>query len=157
MTSKRFSVKKISLCIIGSLLLLFFIYWLKVQLGVNLLSSYSLGSWFPFHYLADRTIYAPETGTVFYEDFEGLGIVKKWLDVSLANGVVSREKTTIGTDSTTCLVVRNTGSQKWVYSYVRMIETHPGDVFYYEGLVDIRGNNAEAYLNLGAFDESDNV
>lgn len=154
MRFKRISGKKIGLIIAGFLLLLFFCYWLKVQLGINLLSSYGLSPWFPFHYLADRTIYSPEVGTVFFEDFEGMNLVKKWQDISPINGTtVSREKSSTVSNPTTCLVVQNTNDTTWVYSYIRMIETCPGDVYYYEGLANIKGDDAAAFLNIGAFDE----
>lgn len=38
-----------------------------------------------------------------------------------------------------------------------MIETRPGDVFYYEGLANIKGDDAAAFLNIGAFDEQRKV
>lgn len=146
------------LCILIPTFLFFFGYWLKGQLGINFFDSLSIGSYSPFRYLTNDTIISPPKGTFIDEDFEKINLVNKWSNSGLNKYTsVSRELSTEGLNRTKCLLIKNSNEGYWVYSHNKKIETKIGDVFYYEGLVNIKGNRLHAYFSIAASDESKKV
>jgi len=90
------------------------------------------------------------------DNFEQTNFFKKWIGSgSINQALVSKELSKDGINRTRCLVVRNSRDTTWVYSHNQKIEAQKGDVFTYEGLVNIRGEKSYAYLGIAAFDKQE--
>lgn len=138
-------------------LLFLFGYWLKCQLGIQFFDSFSLGSYFPFCYLKNETILSPEKGILFYEDFDKINLISNWSNTIKKYTSATSELSKDGFNNTNCLLIRNRSEGSWVHSHDEKIETKIGDIFYYEGLGNIKGNRLHAYFGVTAFDESKKV
>jgi hypothetical protein len=128
----------------------------KIQAGINLFNSFSVGSHFPFTLLTNKKILSPKKGILFYDNFESMGLLKKWSDSGLVKSTaVSREISKYGTNNTRCLVIRNSQNSTWVYSKNQLIEVKMGDVFFYEGIVNLQGQKLFTYMSIATFDKNE--
>ena len=73
------------------------------------------------------------------------------------DGKVTKEFSASGIDGSKCLLIKNSGSGSWTYSHNKLVEVKPGDLFAFDGIVNIEGHNLSAYLSLAAFDENKKV
>jgi hypothetical protein len=139
-------------------ILLVFGYWLKIQIGINIFDSFGISSYFPFKYFINHVIESPKPGILLEDDFNKISIIKKWSDLWMReDGRVTKELTADGIDGSKCLLIKNSSSGSWTYSHNKLVEVKPGDLFAFDGLVNIQGNNLSAYLSLAAFDENKKV
>lgn len=137
--------------------LFLFGYWLKCQEGTNFFDSFSIGSYFPFYHLRNETILSPPKGIIFYEDFDKINIFSKWSDSLKSYTSATSELSKDGFNNTQCLLIRNSDDRRWVHSHKKKIETKIGDIFYYEGLVNIKGHRLHTYFSVSTFDEDKNI
>ena len=72
------------------------------------------------------------------------------------DGTVNRELSSDGFNGSKCLLIKNTGNGSWVYSHRKRIEVKKGDIFQFEGDVNIQGDDLSAYLSVAAFDKNKN-
>jgi hypothetical protein len=152
------TIKKLLLSFLLLIFFLLFAYWVKIQAGIDLFNSFSVGSHFPFTLLTDRKVLSPKKGILFYDNFECMSLLKKWSDSGLVKSTeVSREISKYGTNNTRCLVIRNSQNSTWVYSKKQLIEAKMGDVFYYEGIVNIQGEKIFTYMSIAAFDKNEKI
>ena len=139
-------------------LLFVFTYWFKVQVGINLFDSVSIGSHFPFKYLINHIIKSPEPGIILEENFNKKRIFKIWSKLWMReHGTVTKELSSGGFNGSTCLLIKNTGKGSWAYGHNKRVEVTKGDIFYFGGLVFIEGDNLFASFSVAAFDENQNV
>ncbi len=151
-------IKKLLLIFLLLIFFLFFTYWVKIQAGIDIFNSFSVGSHFPFTLLTDRKVISPKKGILFYDNFENMSLFKKWSDSGLVKSTaVSREISKYETNNTRCLVIRNNQNSTWVYSKKQLIEVKMGDVFYYEGIVNIQGKKIFTFMSIAAFDKNEKI
>ena len=148
-------LKKRHLIIFLITILLVFAYWVKVQIGIEFFDSFSIGSYFPFKYLTNNVIMAPKPGILLEENFDEERIIKIWSNLGMReDGKVTKEISLDGVNGSKCLLIKNIGRGSWTYSHRKLIEVKKGDVFYFEGDVNIKGENLSAYLSVAAYDEN---
>lgn len=73
------------------------------------------------------------------------------------DGTVTKESSSGGINGSKCLLIKNAGKGSWAYGHRKRVEVTKGDIFYFEGLVYIKGDNLSANLSVAAFDENQNV
>jgi len=133
-------------------------YWLKVQIGMDFFDSLSISSYFPFKYLKSNEIMSPEPGILLDENFNKKNIFKKWSDLWMReDGTVTKELSFDGFIGSRCLLIKSSSNGSWTYSHNKRVEVKKGDIFYFEGLVNINGDNTSAYLSVAAFDKNKKV
>ena len=134
------------------------VYWLKSQIGINLFDSLSISAYFPFKYFNSNILLSPEPGIIFEENFNTKNIFKKWSDLWMREeGTVTKHFPSDGLDNSKCLLIRSSSKGSWAYSHNKRVEVKKGDIFNFEGLVNINGENLFAYLSVSAFDENKNI
>ena len=132
-------------------------YWVKIQIGINFFDSFSIGSHFPFKYLINEVITSPKPGILLKDNFDEVRIIKIWSNLWMReDGTVTRELSSDGFNGSKCLLIKNTGNGSWVYSHRKRIEVKKGDIFQFEGDVNIQGDDLSAYLSVAAFDKNKN-
>lgn len=151
-------LKKRFILIIIIPILIVLAYWLKCQIGINFFSSFSIGSHFPFKYLANNVIVSAEPGILLEENFNKKRFFKRWSNLWMRE----HEKVTMdlslgGLNGSKCLLIRNVSKGSWVYSHRKLIKVKKGDKFYYEGFINIKGDDLYTYLSVATFDENKNV
>ena len=72
------------------LIIFFLVYWLKLQIGINIFNSFSIGSYFPFKYLKNDVIESPEPGILLSEDFNNKNLFKKFSEFVKKKPTLSR-------------------------------------------------------------------
>jgi hypothetical protein len=134
------------------------LYWLKLQVGINIFDTFSLGSRFPFKYLVNDVIEAPDSGILLDEDFE-----KKRLLLASALHLDINTKSTKtkyaenGFGFSRCLQVNQHGDGSWVSGHRKMVQVKSGDRFHMQGWVNLTGEALQAFLSVTAFDHEKNV
>ena len=135
-----------------------FAYWVKVQIGINFFDSFSIGSYFPFKYLTNNVITSPRLGNLLEDNFDKKRIIKIWSNLWMEeHGTVTKKTSLDGFNGSKCLLIKNAGSGSWAYSHRKIIRVKKGDVFHFEGDVNIQGNDLSAYLSVAAFDQNKNA
>jgi len=158
MNIKFSRLKKRHLIIFLITILLVFAYWAKIQIGINFFDSFSMGSYFPFKYLTNNVIMSPKPGILLEENFDEERIIKIWSNIWMReDGTVTKELSLDGFNGSKCLLIKNTGIGSWAYSHRKRVEVKKGDIFYFEGDVNIKGENLSAYLSVAAYDENKNA
>ena len=158
MNIKFSRLKKRHLIIFLITILLVFAYWAKIQIGINFFESFSMGSYFPFKYLTNNVIMSPKPGILLEENFDEERIIKIWSNIWMReDGTVTKELSLDGFNGSKCLLIKNTGTGSWAYSHRKRVEVKKGDIFYFEGDVNIKGENLSAYLSVAAYDENKNA
>ena len=154
----KFSFFKKRYLIIFLLTILFvFAYWVKVQIGINFSNSFSIGSYFPFKYLMNNVIVSPKPGILIEENFDEKRVFKIWsLQIQKA-GTVNKELSLDGVNGSKCLLIKNIGRGYWVYYHRKIIEVNKGDIFHFEGDVNIQGDDLSVFLSLTVLDKNKNV
>jgi hypothetical protein len=154
MNIKFSCLKKRYLIIFLLPILLVFGYWVKIQIGINFFDSFSIGSYFPFKYLTNDVIMSPKPGILLEENFDEERIIKIWSNLWMReSGKVTKELSLDGVNASKCLLIKNIGRGSWVYSHRKRVEVKKGDIFYFEGDVNIQGDDLSAYLSVAAFDK----
>jgi hypothetical protein len=149
---KRYLLTAIALTVVFSA------YWLKTQMGINFFDSLSISAYFPFKYFSSNIISSPEPGIIFNDNFNTKSIFKNWSDLWMREkGTVNTEFSFDGFGGSRCLLIRNNSDASWTYSHNKRVEVNKGDIFYFEGLVNLNGNKPVAYLSVAAFDDSQKV
>ena len=54
-------------------------------------------------------------------------------------------------------MIKNSSTGSWTYSHNKLVEVKTGDLFSFDGLVNIQGHNLYAYLSVAAFDKNKTV
>ena len=158
MNVKLSKSKKRYLLIVLVLTIAISVYWLKVQIGINIFDSFGISSYFPFNYFVSNVIKSPQSGILLEDDFDGIRIIFKWSKLWMReDGKVTREFSASGIDGSKCLLIKNSHTGSWTYSHNKLVEVKPGDLFAFDGLVNIQGNNLSAYLSIATFDENKKV
>jgi len=133
-------------------------YWFKNQMGINFFGDFSIGSYFPFKYFANDVIVSPKPGILLEEDFNKKRFFKTWSNLWMReDGTVTKELSSEGINGSKCLLIKNTSKGSWVYSHNKKILVKKGDIFYFEGDVNIQGDDLSAYLSVAAFDKNKNA
>ena len=133
-------------------------YWVKNLIGINIFNSFSLGSYFPFKYLTNDVVMSPKPGILLEENFDETRIIKIWSNLWMReSGTVTRELSSGGINGSKCLLIKNSGRGSWAYSHNKRIEVKKGDIFYFEGNINIKGKDLSAYLSVAAYDENKNA
>ena len=70
---------------------------------------------------------------------------------------VTKQFSSNGFDNSRCLLIKSSSKGSWTYSHNKLVEVKRGDIFYFEGNVNINGDNSSAYLRVAAFDENKEV
>lgn len=145
--------------IIASLLILSLCgYWLKDQIGINVFDSISISSYFPFKYLANNVIRSPKPGILLNDNFNTKLKIGQWSELWMKEaGAVSKEMSADGFNGSKCLLIRSSSDYSWTISHNKRVEVKKGDIFYFNGLVKIKGDNPFAYMSVSAFDEHKEV
>jgi len=73
------------------------------------------------------------------------------------DGTVTKEFSLDGFNDSRCLLIRSSSKGSWTYSHNKLVEAKKGDVFNFEGLVNIQGDNISAYLSVAVYDETKKV
>ena len=132
-----------------------FAYWLKCQLGINYSNSFSISSYFPFKYLINDVIKSPEPGIIIEDNFDKKRFIRIWSNLWMQkNGTVTKKISLNGINGSKCLLIKNAGKGSWRYSQNKSVEVKKGDIFYFEGFVNIKGDNLSAYLSVASLDEN---
>jgi len=101
---------------------------------------------------------SPKFGILLEENFDEKRIIKIWSNLWMReDGTVTKELSLGGFNGSKCLLIKNTGGGSWVYSHRKRVEVKKGDIFYFEGDVNIKGENLSAYLSVAAYDENKNA
>jgi hypothetical protein len=148
--------KKSYWCAALILVLFFGGYWLKCRLGINFFDSISISSYFPFSYLIDDVLVVKEPGTVFYEDFDHARIFSQWSDSTFYHNYRAVRHVIEGgvSDHSRCLQIASDKKGCWAYPFSKFIRVTKGDVFRFEGLVNLERNSTPASLCVAALDEN---
>jgi len=130
-------------------------YWLKIQMGINFFSSFSIGSYFPFKYLNNDVIVSPKPGILLEENFDKKRIyatrAKLWMRDA---GTVTKELSLDGINGSRCILIKNAGKGSWAYYHNNRVQVEKGDIFYFKGDVNIKGKNLFAYMCVAAYDKN---
>jgi len=152
----QFSIKSKILFSIFLIIIFFFLYWIKAQLGINIYGSISFGDSFPFKYLTTNVIEPQKSEILLSENFD-----RKKLFGTFSKNLWMREKGTVtselsqnGFNGSRCFLVKNNSSGSWVSSHRKFVKTKKGDHFYMEGMVKMTGNTSRAFLSVAAFDKN---
>ena len=155
MNIKLWRFKKRHLIIFLITILFVFIYWAKNQIGINFFDSFSISSYFPFKYLTNDVIMSPKPGILLNENFNEPRIVSIWSNLSMQeDGKTTKELSLDGVNGSKCLLIKNIGRGYWTYSHRKLIEVKKGDIFHFEGDVNIQGDDLSAYLSVAVFDKN---
>jgi len=101
---------------------------------------------------------SPEPGILLDENFNTKKIFKKWSDLWMREeGAVSKELSSDGLNGSKCLLIKSSSKGSWTYSHNKRVEVKKGDIFYFNGMVNINGDNISAYLSVSARDENKKV
>jgi len=150
-------VKKRYLIIFLIPIIFVFVYWIKVQIGINVFDSFSIGSYYPFKYLTNNVITSPKPGIILEENFDKERIFKIWSNLQMReHGTVTKKISLDGLNGSKCLLIKNTGSGSWVYAHRKLIRVKKGDIFQFEGDVNVQCDDQSAYLSVAAFDKNKN-
>jgi hypothetical protein len=134
-------------------------YWLKCELGINLLKKLSISSYFPFRYLNNDVLIIKKPGIIFSENFENKRIFDHWSNVvmplhSKATWQVGQDP--VG-DHSRCLEITYQDENYWSYPFQKYIPVSKGDIFYFEGSVYLERDAKRAGLSISAYDGSKTV
>jgi hypothetical protein len=142
-----------------SLVIIFFIsYWLKLQIGINIFSSVSIGSYFPFKYLSNNVIESTAPGILLSEDFDRKTLFRTFSKVWMGEkGTVTKKMSPNGFKGSRCFFVTNVGTGSWVSSHRKIVKVSNGDLFYMEGLTKMTGDTCRAHISVAAFDNNKDV
>ncbi len=130
-------------------------YWVKCQMGINVTESISLSNLTPFKYLQrNDVISVPEPGIILNDSFETRPIIRNWSDLWMRDkGKVTVGYDFHGTNNSRCLLVKSNSTRSWAYSHNKYVEVLEGDVFSFEGITKIEGDEISAYAGIAAFDK----
>jgi len=132
-----------------------FAYWIKIQIGINYFDSFSIGSYFPFKYLRNHVIVSPKPGILLEENFDKKRIYATWAKLWMREaGTVTKELSSDGINGSKCLLIKNSGNGSWAYSHNKRVQVKNGDIFYFKGDVNIKGENLFSYICVAAFDKN---
>ena len=149
----RFKKKYLLFVLLPTLIV--FGYWFKIQMGVNLFDLFSFSSFFPFKYFNNHVMATPKPGILFRENFNNKTIFKSWSDLWMREaGTVTKEFSADGCNGSRCLLIKSSSTESWAYSHKTMIQVKRGDIYHFEGFVNIQGQNMSASLSVAAFDSN---
>jgi hypothetical protein len=152
--------KKIFWGILILLVLLYCGYWLKCRLGINFFESISISSHLPFNNLFNnRILEVTGPGVVLFEDFEHFKLSEQWSNSILMHNSKAVRQLVEGAsdDHSTCLQISATGKGHWSYPFEEIIQVNKGDIFYFEGLVNIEKGSAAAGLRVASLNKNRKV
>ena len=157
--SLKYSLKNKYLLSISFVIFFFLLYFIKIQIGINIFDSISFGSYPPFKYLTDNVIDSTRPGLILSEDFDTIKLSrtfnsKLWMR---EKGTVSKEFSQNGFNDSRCILVTNSSSGSWVSSQRKFVKVSKGDQFYMEGLIKITGEDSRAFLSVSSFDSKKDV
>ncbi len=130
-------------------------YWVKCQMGINVIESISLSNLTPFKYLQrNDVISVPEPGIILNDSFETRPIFRNWSDLWMRDkGKVTAGYDSHGINNSRSLLIKSTSTKSWAYSHNKYVEVLEGDVFSFEGITKIEGDKISAYAGIAAFDK----
>jgi hypothetical protein len=131
----RRPIKRVILLIIisGSI---FFLYWFKCQLGINIFRHFSWEDHFPvLEALQKRVVVIrPEPGEILVSTFDEPLPYISWLGLwAKRRGSVEDRVVKEGLDGTRGLLIRNASSGEWSFRHSALVEVSPGDEFLFSG------------------------
>lgn len=133
-------------------------YWVKSRIGINLFTSMSTSSHFPFNLLYNNVLKANQPGTVLYEDFEQSRIFKRWSDEHFRGDPKVVHKIIHGGpgNSLRCLQISSHRKNPWVFKLSKLIAVTKGDLFQVKGRLHIEPESKNAIFSIAAFDADKN-
>jgi hypothetical protein len=150
--------KKVFLLIGAFCLSVLLLYFLKLQIGINILDSISISHYFPFKYLTTDIIKTPDSGILILEDFNKRRLFRSFTDLNMSErDTVSKMRSPHGYEGTACLLVTNAGHGTWVYPHRKMVKVEKGDRFQVEGRVYLQGDELSAGLSVAVYDKDQSI
>jgi hypothetical protein len=134
---------------------LVFFYGLKNAAGINMLSDFSLSSYFPFSLLKlDKIVYMKDGRVNIEEDFDSpLPIPTHWRKVHTpAPDSVSSSYARQGLDSSRCLIVTNLSNQRWHITHRYRFAVKTNEKYYLEALLFSKSSGGYAEVQISGYD-----
>jgi hypothetical protein len=130
-------------------------YWLKCQLGINVVHGFSLHPYFPFSYLQKNMVISlPHPGIVLQESFEPYHLINPWSSQLWVRekGAATMVRDTSGMHNSHCLLIRNGSTASWSLAQDKFVEVRKGDTFSFSGYINMHGENVVSFIGVSAFD-----
>lgn len=133
-------------------------YGLKSLIGINIFSSFSFHSFFPFKYLKNDIVKVPKPCIILSENFNKRKLFKNFKILWIkGKGTVKKDWSPDGFSGSRCLIIKSIGNKSWGYLFKKKVEVQIGDQFNMEGLINLSGDTISAYLNVAALDKNEEV
>jgi len=141
------------------LIIIAVLYWVKCELGIDVLKVHSFSHYRFFAYLTHNdTIRSSGPGMLLQDSFEPFRIRNKWL------GLWTEDKDKViqgydsnGIENSRCLFIKSASQKEWSCSHNRFVEVKRGDVFSYSVCVQLRGEGIRASASVDSFDKDKKV